>query len=214
MALRGQNPVKSVLFSFGVVDLDSDATYDPTADMGTIFPADFLQQETFNDTNCASNRTTPDVADFNTSWSIVENYTKPFLPRLATSFENCGTSIVLNETLNDTLATDPDPYLQFLQETVWSWGVGQPANYTVNEDTSENMFRCAVVNSTGRWAVSDCGARHVVACRIGNQPYNVSGCISATVVLNVANDHSSVDTKQGHWDVFSSGTILSSRKCL
>jgi len=173
MVLRDQTPVKSLLFSFGDIDLDSDATYDPTADMDTIFSADFLQEESFNDTNCASNRTTPNVSSFNTSWSIVENYTRPILPRLATTYENCGTSIVLNETLNDTLATNPDPYLQFLQETIWSWGINQPANYTMNEDTDENMFRCSVINETGRWTVSDCSARHVVACRIGNQPYNV-----------------------------------------
>lgn len=88
-----------------------------------------------------------------------------------TNLTSCGMSPFLNESLGGTTADkNPLPYAAFVRSTLWSWAPGEPKNVTSAKDNSSS--RCAVMNPSGRWRVTDCSARYRAACRRPGQRYD------------------------------------------
>lgn len=168
-----QGYARRILLSLGTVDL-AGISYSSSADASYIFPPGSLDQSWTNTSQCFLELSNATTATYNTSFSIYENSpSAPLNYSEASGIVECGVSYVLNQTLNNTLATHPEPYLAFLQETQWAWDMGEPANWTEGDSQTADSWSCAVMTELGRWKVQDCNTRYHVACQVSNQPYQV-----------------------------------------
>lgn len=171
---------------FGSIDPQMSA-YNTSGDQSTIFPAGYLESNTYVTftsagdiaTGCFFNTMETSIANVNSSWavstlgsgiSISTEEVSTYLSQ-ARNLTACGISPMLNATLEDVSADEAfQPYLAFAQSTVWSWMAGQPVNTTRRPDLGD--FQCAALNSTsGNWRALDCGESRHGACRVGSEPY-------------------------------------------
>ncbi|CAK4031133.1 hypothetical protein DOTSEDRAFT_42065 [Lecanosticta acicola] len=177
---------KRLLVSFGDIDPQMSA-YNFSGDKSYIFRQHYLRapRVVTNDsdggvsTGCFFNPNNHSVAAVNSSWAINAIGNSSLLA--GSSLENilaqarnltyCGISPILNGTLNNATADqDVAPYTAFVENTRWSWAMGQPFNASLTPDPSD--YRCAALNSTsGFWQVSDCSQSYHGACRVSHQPY-------------------------------------------
>lgn len=186
--------LKRMLLQFGNIDPQM-TDYNRTADAGTIFPEEYIQQNVINVTATPNGTITngcflgpgiESVSSSNASWATDADVAgfayattsgadiNPTIA-LASNLTNCGISPILNVTLQNFTANENyTQYRNYSQASIWSWASGQPKNYSsANDADSENLFRCTVTNpSTGRWSVTDCSQRNFAACRGSRQPYN------------------------------------------
>ncbi|GIZ37194.1 hypothetical protein CKM354_000065100 [Cercospora kikuchii] len=177
---------KRLLVGFGTVDPQM-SNYNFTGDSSTIFPAQYLESNrnvTFTSggtvaTGCFFNPEQTVLAETNSSFALSTVGSGEIVPsdQLFTYFERarnltrCGISPILNATLGNASADrEFRPYQEFANNTVWSWGPGEPVNST-GEDI--NDFSCAALNATsGTWKASDCSESRYGACRVGNERYS------------------------------------------
>lgn len=171
---------------FGRIDPQM-SDYNSSGDSSTIFAPGYLKTNidiTYSSaghiaTGCLFNALETNLADVNSSWAVaalgsglsVNTETLSIYLDQARNLTACGISPILNATLGNSSAEEAfQPYLAFVQSTVWSWMPGQPVNTTRRADLSD--FHCAALNSTsGNWRALDCGESRHGACRVGTQPY-------------------------------------------
>ena len=185
---------KRILVDFGTVDPQMK-NYSLTNDGNKIFSPDYLQnnqsQALLSDPGqmgslCLINGTSG-LGLLNASWAtaatnisdldIPGSDLRPLLD-LSSNLTACGISSLLDTNLvNTTADAEYIPYLDFSYSTIWSWGPGQPKNYTDRDADSESLFRCATTSRgshAGRWMVSDCSSKYYSACRATSNPFNWS----------------------------------------
>lgn len=178
---------KRLVFAIGQVDPQM-VDYDFSSDAATIFPSHYLDTPTSITTHsngtlasgCIFDPSVSNLAQVNSSWSYAAlgsgGHTLPSsLPSILTEVSSliaCGTSPLLNETLNNVTAdADTNVYSEYVQTAVWSWAPGQP----INASSSSNLaqYRCAALNSiSGFWEASPCGSTYYGACRGPDGPYD------------------------------------------
>jgi hypothetical protein len=178
---------KRLLVGFGTIDPQLEA-YNMSADKDIIFsPADFEDPASVTFTSshmigsgCFFDPDTLAVSKVNNSWADVTLNSSSAVSGLqsvldlATRLTNCGISPVLNRTLTGATADqDFRPYRQVVQDTIWSWGAGQPDDQPEPDaDDTSASNRCAVLSAaSGYWRTESCGASHYSACRALGQPY-------------------------------------------
>lgn len=178
---------KRLLVGFGHIDPQM-SNYNFSGDSSTIFPPDYLESND-NVTTTSGGRVAsgcffdPEETSFasvNSSWALSSIGSGDGVPaaQIATYLDqsrnltDCGISPILNASLGEVSADQTfEPYLAFVQSTVWSWGTGQPGNSS-SEDEMRND-RCAALNATsGTWRALDCSESRHGACRVRNEIYD------------------------------------------
>ena len=176
---------KRLFAGFGQIDPQMQ-DYNFSGDASTIFPARYLQasisvSESANgrlEGSCFVRSDTNSVSNANNSWATALDLAgAPNVLQLefegATNLTLCGISPVLNRTLGGGMADQNyQPYLDYTQSTIWSWGLGEPKNPTHGDNNVDFQNRCATLNATsGYWQSENCEQSHYSACRLDNSPY-------------------------------------------
>lgn len=176
---------KRVLVSFGTIT--AGIGYDPatSGDDRNIFPTGYLGNPTILNSSgapkCFFSNSSVELRDANSSWAqIIDTTSTPFAennPSAITSLASCGYSTILNSTYSSNLTANAARHLSHIRDALaWSWGVNEPTNITAGiSGNGTKGFRCASMSaSDGRWRVTECGERKLVACRVKRKPYDVS----------------------------------------
>lgn len=195
---------KRLFAGFGLVESQME-NYNFSGDAPTIFPQHYLESSPSVTANaaghirdgCFFNAKKTSVSSTNNSWAFAVDGST--LPKSSTSVQTelieasnltyCGISPVLNDTLGDKTAGEAyEPYRDFVQSTIWSWGPGQPRDDTPpDDDDPKTENRCAVLDAkSGYWQTADCAESHFSACRSYGQPYGWSISSDDTSYTNAA----------------------------
>ena len=188
---------KRLFAGFGQVD-SAMSSYNFSADSSVIFPSDYLQSRapvTINndgqvEDGCFFKPSVTAVSSTNNSWAMdfdSGSSSKQSALQRASNLTYCGISPILNETLRNITADEAyGPYLEYAQNTIWSWAPGEPRN-SGDSSNSRTAKRCAVINAiTGYWQIEDCTKSHYSACRHNGQPYQWSISASDTSYAEAA----------------------------
>lgn len=182
---------KRALVSFGTIA--AGIGYDPAiaGDDRKIFPAGYLgNPAVLNNSGapkCFFSDSSFELRNVNSSWAqIIDTTSTPFIGDnhgAITDLANCGYSTILNSTYSSNLTANSIHYFHHVKDALaWSWDAYEPANITAGiKGNKTKGFKCASISaSDGRWRVTECGERKLVACRIKRKPYDVS-CIPVRI---------------------------------
>lgn len=176
---------KRVLVSFGTIA--AGIGYDPatSGDDRNIFPTGYLGNPTILNISgapkCFLSNSSVELRDVNSSWAqIVDTTSIPFAENNSgaiTDLASCGYSTILNSTYSSNLTANAARHLNHIRDSLaWSWDVNEPMNIAAGiGGNGTKSFRCVSMSaSDGKWRVTECGERKLVACRVKRKPYDVS----------------------------------------
>jgi hypothetical protein len=172
-----------LLAGFGKIDPQMQK-YNFSMDKSIIFPSGYLQTSIAPNANlvggkdCFFNPAVTSVSAVNNSWALGSDASSgPAVFSAAKRYTFCGISPLLNESLAGTTADqDYEPYRDFLEQSIWSWAIGEPQHVFQDIDSdSATGLRCAALNLvTGYWETKDCSNSHYSACSHAGRPYDWS----------------------------------------
>ena len=167
-----------LLAGFGKIEPQMQQ-YNFSMDKSIIFPTGYLQTPIAPNANlaagdaCFFNAGETSVSAINNSWALASDENSGSgVFSAANRYTLCGISPLLNESLNGMTADQNyEPYGEFLQQTIWSWALGEP-KHAFGDTDAKTEHRCAVLNSgTGYWQSEDCSNSHYSACGHDERPY-------------------------------------------
>lgn len=193
---------KRTLLQFGQVDPQMVSVISDN-ELEVIFPPNSIQMNqtdiSYNGTGaltkgCYVHSSDTDLSDSNSTWASASlsslslfrdlNMATSSDPGYASfdmaipeSLINCGISSFLNTTLRTSADQDFRPYKALVDATIWSFAPSEPKSYNSSASSGKsgiNLYRCATTDATGRWAVADCGLKHLAACRAAPLNWTIS----------------------------------------